>query len=116
MGLLVHVYRRRDRDCTNCGVAAKSDRLLVIGDGDTPPDTLSLPVMVLQQHEPGAVSLRPLEGDPYGGIGPMAGGNYAVGDSKFNEAVEKLLGTKFYGAVAIHDRFESEELYAMLTH
>jgi len=41
----------------------------------------------------------------------MAGGNYAVGDSKFDEAVEKLLGTKFYGAVAIHDRFESEELY-----
>ena len=46
----------------------------------------------------------------------MAGGNYAVGDVVFNDAVEKLLGTKFYGAVAIHDRYESEELYYQLTH
>ena len=46
----------------------------------------------------------------------MAGGNFAVGDGAFNEAVEKLLGTKFYGAVAIHDRFESQELHAMLDH
>ncbi len=73
--------------------------------------------MVLQQHEPGAVSLRPLtvpvgrQGD----VGPMVGGNYAVGDRAFNEAVERLLGTKFYGAVAIHDRFESQELNAMLS-
>ena len=43
--------------------------------------------MTLQQHAPGAVSLRPVA-VPEGGlgdVGPLAGGNYAVGDRKFLE-------------------------------
>jgi hypothetical protein len=37
----------------------------------------------------------------------MFGGNYAAAsDSRFSELCEKLLGTSFYGAVAIHDRVE----------
>jgi hypothetical protein len=39
--------------------------------------------------------------------GRMFGGNYAAAsDSRFSELCEKLLGTSFYGAVAIHDRVE----------
>jgi len=37
----------------------------------------------------------------------MFGGNYAsTSDSRFGEAVEKIIGTRFYGAVAVHDRVE----------
>lgn len=38
--------------------------------------------------------------------GTMAGGNYATGDSRFNDLVSQLTGHDFYGAVAIHDRIE----------
>lgn len=38
--------------------------------------------------------------------GTMAGGNYATGDSRFNDLVSQLTGHDFYGAVAIHDRLE----------
>jgi hypothetical protein len=102
-------------DCTNGGVSSKHDKLLVIGAGDAAPHDAAYPVMVLTQHAPGQVSLRPLHDEP-GRVGPMAGGNYAAGDKAFNQAVEKLLGAKFYGAVAIHDRFESQELADQLGH
>ena len=37
----------------------------------------------------------------------MFGGNYAAcSDSRFNEAIKKLTGQDFYGAVPIHDRRE----------
>ncbi len=37
----------------------------------------------------------------------MFGGNYAAcSDSRFNEAIKKLTGQDFYGAVPIHDRKE----------
>jgi hypothetical protein len=66
---------------------------------------------------PALCPLRPMtvpEGRQ-GHFGPMAGGNYALGDGAFNEAVETLLGVQFYGAIAIRDRFESDELYYQLT-
>ena len=38
----------------------------------------------------------------------MFGGNYATtSDSRFSELCEELLGTNFYGAVAVHDRVEA---------
>lgn len=41
------------------------------------------------------------------GNGVMFGGNYAAcSDSRFNEAIKKLTGQNFYGAVPIHDRKE----------
>ena len=112
MGMLVNVLSRRDGDRSNGGVSRTNDTLLVIEAGAAAPLDATMPVMVLVQHAPGAVSLRPLHHTPSskGEVGPIAGGNLAVGDKRFNEAVQKLLGTKFYGAVAIHDRFESQEM------
>ena len=37
----------------------------------------------------------------------MMGGHYgATSDSRFSDAVEEMMGTPFYGALAIHDRVE----------
>ena len=37
----------------------------------------------------------------------MFGGNFAAtSDSRFYEAIEKMLGHNFYGAIPIHDRIE----------
>jgi hypothetical protein len=46
----------------------------------------------------------------------MAGGNFgSTSDGRFSEACRKLLGHDFYGAVPIHDRFESQAMYDMLS-
>jgi hypothetical protein len=38
----------------------------------------------------------------------MFGGNYAgTSDSRFKDAVENLIGTRFYGAIPVHDRYET---------
>lgn len=116
MAMIVHVRRPRDYDCTNGGVSSTHDTLLVVESPAEVPASPIVPVMVVERHAPGAMCLRPLNHTPSrkGEFGPMAGGNYAVGDDRFNEAVGRMLGTKFYGAVAIHDRYESEELFFSL--
>lgn len=39
--------------------------------------------------------------------GPMFGGSYvACSDSRFSEAVERMLGHRFNGAVPLHDHYE----------
>ena len=43
------------------------------------------------------------------GVWTMMGGSYvAACDSRFNEKIYKLTGIRFYGAVPLHDRTESE--------
>lgn len=49
-------------------------------------------------------------------IGPMAGGTYiATSDSRFSELVREITGGDFYGAVALHDRYEDQETYDTLS-
>jgi hypothetical protein len=50
--------------------------------------------------------------EPHNGrVGPMMGGNYAAtSDSRFSEA------TGQYGAIAIHDRYETPEQYISLSN
>lgn len=44
------------------------------------------------------------------------GGNFAyVGDSRFNKMVDDLTGHRFYGAIALHDRFEDPDLSRVLS-
>lgn len=43
-----------------------------------------------------------------GGVWSMAGGNFAqASDSRFTSLVSRLLGVRFYGALAVHDRIEN---------
>ena len=49
-------------------------------------------------------------------VGPMFGGNYAASsDARFNWLCREKLGRRFYGAVAVHDRFETPEMYEALS-
>jgi len=49
-------------------------------------------------------------------VGPMASGAYiATSDSRFRREVEKMLGHTFYGAVPLHDRFETVDQYNALS-
>ena len=110
--LPVYVYRSsRLGDCTNGGISAAYDYLLVICDEGN--------ISIDPENPPGnlchVVHRRLFGGDlyhiepfaPAKGAGWMAGGNYAAtSDSRFS----KLCGGQ-YGAVAIHDRDETWEQY-----
>lgn len=115
MGLYISVYRDADgHDCTLHGVSSRFKELcLVNADGPFEPRE-DRPAVLMQNHYRNCLRIVPAKkvGDEWvaidgPGIGPMFGGNYgATSDSRFGELCSKLLGQDFYGAVAIHDRFE----------
>ncbi len=107
-------------ESTNGGLSSKVTEITLVGigrDSEVFEATDKAPAFMLEMHVRGCLRLVPV-GDPRTSthIGPMFGGNYAAAsDSRFRQACEKLLGTPFYGAVAIHDRFETPQQYRDLS-
>lgn len=108
-GLIINIYRTQAHggyDCTNGGVTAKANQALLIGEGIAEVfDAKEMPVLVLTKGNlPGCAKIEPAD---KGERWSMFGGNFGhTSDSRFSEAVEKITGARFYGAVPIHDRFE----------
>lgn len=112
--LPINVYRNGSSDCTNGGISSKfSQLLLVCPEGYITVDEENLPenvVKLVKRKMFGEVinSIEPYKAPTE--IGWMFGGNYAASsDYRFTEL------TGIYGAIAIHDRQESQELYDMLS-
>ena len=105
MGLHVYVFRNALGDCTNGGISSKAKGLCVINiDGPCEPSPDYPAIELVDGHLPGTLRLVP---PGYENTWYMMGGNYgATSDSRFSETCEKMLGHRFYGAVAIHDRQE----------
>ena len=117
MGLIVSVYRDHrdphdwlgDNDATNGGITNHKTGVhqltLVNVDGPFDPEPSRPAAWLLPGYVEGTVKIVPV------GVGDswtMFGGNYAgTSDSRFTEAVEKITGATFYGAVPIHDRVEN---------
>jgi hypothetical protein len=119
-GLTLDVYKHGKYDSTNGGLSGKVDSITVVNLG---PDSEifeasdKAPAFKLVKNAYNTLKLVPVVGDAEGrGIGPMFGGNYAAtSDSRFSRACEKLLGHSFYGAVPIHDRYETPAQYEALS-
>lgn len=99
-------------DCTMGGESSKFDRFIAVlsdADGEAILKTQrdATPILVLENHVPNAIRLRPLKSQQRGWV--MFGGNYAKGDSSFGDAVAKVMRSKVrcYDPVAIHDRVEN---------
>jgi hypothetical protein len=116
MGILVSVYRSADigYNCTLNGVSSQFNRLCVVNvDGPFEP-TADCPAVLLESHHPGCVRLVPAaETEQFKGVylklkgHASAGGNFgSTSDSRFAAKCEELAQVQFYGAVAIHDRYE----------
>lgn len=114
MGLPICVLKNPLGDCTNDGISSRANSLTVMNiDGPFEPSDDAPPVLLVEHHK-GCLSLVPAERSPYGtawrkvqGKHFMMGGNYGVtSDGRFGAKCETLLGHRFYGAVAIHDRVE----------
>jgi hypothetical protein len=116
MGLLVEVYRSDSRDCSNGGISSFASSLcLVNADGPFSPSADCPAAEIVPGPVEGQAIIRRVGGNTPGMIGPMFGGAFAYScDSRFSAAVRKVTGHKAYGAVAIHDRFETAESYASL--
>ena len=102
--------------CANGGWTENNDELFVAcpsGPHEVEVDDPSL--FVLRRGPLGSLRLEP-NVIPDGMAGPMMGGCYAAtSDSRFSEMCEHLLGHRWYGAVAVHDRFDTWEAYRILT-
>jgi hypothetical protein len=118
MGIIVDVYRSfRENDdflevtdCTNGGVTNCETGVhkltLVNVDGPFDPTPTRPAAWLVPGNVGGSAKIVPH--DEYTNkTWTMFGGNYAgTSDSRFTEAVEKITGATFYGAVPIHDRVE----------
>lgn len=104
MGLIVNVYRTAGPDCTMGGISADANRLCLVNVPGPFNPSHDAPAAHLQSHVLGCLRIVP---DGCNGRHMMMGGNYAAtSDSRFSKACRDLLGHDFYGAVAIHDRYE----------
>ena len=118
MGLQISVYRdaSSNYDCTNNGLSRQFTKLTVMNiDGPDDQPSADAPAVILDSHYPGCLRIVPaIDVRPGKWVAhpepAMFGGNLGyTSDSRFPEACEKLLGHTFYGAVKIHDRFETEQ-------
>lgn len=113
MGLLVFVLRHANfPDCSNGGLSSRHDSICVVNmEGPFQPKE-DTPAFLLVNHYQDCCCLKPAIPDGKGGwiVEPswyMHGGNYAnTSDSRFGQAIQKMTGKSFYGALAIHDRRE----------
>ena len=116
-GLTLYVYRTHERDCTLGGVSSKANRLTLVGDGIPEIDeaTEDAPEIVLQRsnavnsNDDRQISLRLIP--PHlldERRWTMFGGNFATTcDSRLGDAIERITGRRFFGAIPIHDRVEN---------
>jgi len=118
MGMTVSVFRWGLGDCTNNGVSAVAGSLCVVNVPGPFNPSPALPAVELVEGPGGRghVILRPVEAKNPGMVGPMSGGNFGYSsDSRFSEAIQKLTGSRHYGAVSIHDRYETPAEYEALS-
>lgn len=112
--------------CANGGISDSFDDVLCIGPREELPEGFkpALPIVRIIEHpavrgQPLAIPVMETPGGPQivggskkGMIGPMSGGCYvSSSDSRFSEMVRQACGRDFYGAVALHDRYETPAQY-----
>lgn len=109
MGIQVYVFRHGNYDCTNGGISSKATELCLVNLPGSAEPSEDCPAARLIVRTPFGDSKPLLTIVPDGEERwTMFGGNYAAcSGNGFSDACSKLLGHKFYGAVAIHDRVES---------
>ena len=103
------------RKCANGGWTEEHDSLYVAcPEGNWEVEETDPALFDLIRGPFGIAYIRPRNGGE--GAGPMMGGSYAgTSDIRFRKMCWKLTGYPWHGAVAVHDRYESRELYERLS-
>ena len=116
--ITAEILKYRGEDYSNRGLSSRFDEVYVIcEDGnhvfDSIEETPENTVRVVERHLFGRTvyHCEPVHGKRSGCVGWMAGGCYvSSSDSRFSAQHEN-----FYGALSLHDRQETQELYDMLS-
>ena len=111
MGLPASIYRDEYRSSMN--VFDNFARVTLVNvDGPFEPSENAPAAVLVKGNDPGTVVVRAVRNysasdETHDVIRGMMGGSYvSTSDSRFSQAVEKIVGGRFYGAVALHDRVE----------
>ena len=118
-----HNYNDRDYDPTNGGVSSRYDSILVPCDEGyidldplTTENLFRIDFRRIGRYE--SLTLVPYNTKREGMVGPMCGGNYAdTSDSRWGTMLAEHYGGqyRFNTCLAIHDRYETPEVYEMLS-
>jgi hypothetical protein len=106
------IYKHNGQDCSNRGLSSAFDSVVVVPEGHTDPAPNA--VRIVKRRMGGRVLFHaePIHFVKPGAVGPMMGGTYInLTGYTFNLPEHPELDD-FYGAVALHDRFETVEEYA----
>lgn len=119
-GILVDIYKSRGQSYANGGVSDQCNQVVLLlsgGGGFMDPDKADAVVKIVPGNRPKTIKAIVVKGPgESGGAGPMMGGSYiASSDSRFSAECQRVLGAPFYGAVPLHDRFETWEQYEQLS-
>lgn len=115
-GIRVSIYKDGGRSWSNGGISDLHDEAtLILPDGGPFKPTFDAPAIKIVGNTAGTIKAIPYDDTKWRHekpIGPMMGGSYiATSDSRFSEETERVLGARFYGAVPLHDRFETQSDY-----
>lgn len=110
-GITASIYRDGPSDYSNGGTSAKVKQVTVLcpnGVFEPSPDAPAVKIVKRMIGGKPCIHAETVEpGNRVGMVGPMWGGTYiASSDSRFSEA------TGIYGAIALHDRWETSAQYA----
>ena len=105
MGLNAYIYKHNGEDYSNGGISSRFDQVCLVNvDGPFEPDAEHPACALVEGNLKGTLKVFALE-DNHKQI--SNGGCFVpTSDSRFSQAAEKILGQRFYGAVALHDRVE----------
>lgn len=115
MGLRVSIYTPSYGECSNGGYSARFNDLTIVNvDGPFNPTAAAPAALLVAGNLPNTARVVPAD-SPTGMVGPMMGGCYVAScDGRWADAVIALTGTRT-GAVALHDRYESQATYNALS-
>lgn len=106
MGLFIYIYKQQEfGDCSINGVSNRFKELCLTNvEGPSKPDEDRPEALLIEGNLAGTAIIV-----PHNLLGKqrMMGGCYGgTSDSRFSQAVERITGGRFYGAIPIHDRVE----------
>lgn len=130
MGVRANIVKHARGDTSNGGLSSRVDYVTVVNaPGSSEPNEEAPAVMLVRGAYPGLVRMveaELLDGRSPNGpdwaerksatlIGPMFGGCYVACNGSLASLVEAITGAPFYGAVALHDRWETTAEYAAMS-
>lgn len=114
----VNIFKANGEDWSNGGLSSKYNECYVeCEDGWITEDRVPQDAIVqIVSNAFGTIAAKPFAPVEKDCVGYMFGGCYiSSSDSRFSKICEKLLGHSFHGAVALHDRTETQKEYNLLS-